>query len=265
MFPPRCAAFRWFCRSAPSSGASRVGSCHVMPCDVVAVVLSSLLVSCQVLSCHVMAWPDMSRHVASCHFCSCHFMSCYLCSSRVMSCRVTTCRIRSSYVVSPVVSLALATRRKWHFVFDSLTCILLALLVYESLRFWCAFLSCHLFSSCFFSSHVISGHVLSCLGWSCPVMFCRVMSCLTSHEVERAGTCWNVVELCSSLAEATDRAASVCTSATKQSYRHTSSHLYVTDPPFGYSTICVVHSVLKFLDHPSSSFEALSNRFGTII
>ena len=117
--------------------------CHLFPC---------LVVSFYAMSCHILTWqscvaclragPHTSllwchiSCVASCRLFWCYDMSCHpilrhvsslfpvmLClalSSRVMSCCVmyiTTCCVRSSYLGSIFCcSLALATRRKLHFV-----------------------------------------------------------------------------------------------------------------------------------------------------
>ena len=99
---------------------------------------------------------------------------------------------------------------------------------------------------------------------ACPLLFsspplylfpCHVMSrpvmLRRRHGVESAGTCSNVVELSSTLQKTTVRIASVCTSATKQTYRHNSSHLSEVDPTF------LQHGVFKLSGHTSSSVHLL--------
>ena len=67
-------------------------------------------ISCMT-SCRLFLWYGMSCRLISCYasfvlnLFSCHIM---------LSCHVSTCQARSPYVVSPVVSSALATRRKLH-------------------------------------------------------------------------------------------------------------------------------------------------------
>ena len=112
-----------------------VMSCPVMLCDVMSCV-DTAVVSClgtgslmSFLWCHVSCFTScrlslcygMFCHLIPCYassLYSCHFIFCYLFSCHIISCHVTTCRVRSSDVVSCIVSLALATRRKLRFVFD---------------------------------------------------------------------------------------------------------------------------------------------------